>query len=138
MNLKWLKIGSILSLIWSLAGLGAYVAQANMDLAELARSDPYQAHMFAQMPPWAWTAYALAVWTELAGAVLLLAKRKASTALFAVSLVAVLIQFSYAFFLTDLLSVKGLGAAIFPIIIIVLAVAQLWLAFAASRSGLLR
>lgn len=138
LNERTLRVGGILSLLWSLMGIAAYVMQARMDLNQLAKSDPYQAHMFAQMPHWAWTAYAVAVWTELAGSILLLMRRRAAVWLFAVSLIAVLVQFGYAFTMTDLIAVKGSGAAVFPIIIIAVAILQTGFARAANASGLMK
>ncbi|MBB6123098.1 sugar transporter [Sphingobium subterraneum] len=129
---------AIAFLIWSLMGIAAYLTQVTMDTAELARSDPYQAHMFEQMPHWAWAAYAIAVWSELAGSFALLARRAWATPLYLISLVAVLIQFSYAFVLTDLIAVKGLGAAVFPVVIIVIGLAQWLFAHAAGAKGLFR
>jgi hypothetical protein len=135
---RWFKPVSVLLLLWSLTGIAAYLAQVTMNMAELAKSDPYQAHMFEQMPQWAWSAYAIAVWSELLGAIALLFKRKWATPLFLISLLAVLVQFSYAFTMTDLLAVKGLGAAIFPVVIVVIGLAQWLFARSAQAKGLLR
>lgn len=119
-----LLVVAILSLLWNMAGIGAYLSQVMMNPAELAKTDPYQAHMFAQMPKWAWSAYAIAVWSGLLGAIALLFKRSLAVTLILTSLIAVLVQFSYALVMTDLIAVKGWVAAVFPAIIIVLALAQ--------------
>lgn len=119
-----LLVVAVLSLIWNLAGIGAYLSQVMMNPAELAKTDPYQAHMFMQMPKWAWTAYAIAVWSGLLGAIALLFKRSLAVTLFLISLIAVLVQFSYGLMMTDLIAVKGWVAAIFPAVIIALALAQ--------------
>jgi hypothetical protein len=131
------RIVPILFLIWNCIGIAAYVMQSRMDLATLARQDPYQAHMFAQMPHWAWAAYAIAVFSAFGASLLLVMRRRHAPWLYAMSLIAVLIQFSYAFFLTDLIAVKGFGAAIFPIVIIALAAVQWLYARGMARKGLL-
>ena len=111
-------------LIWNLIGVAALGTQWNMDLDELAMQDPYQAEMFAQMPTWAWAAYAIAVSSGFIGALLLVFGKKLCIAFFLLSLTAVLVQFGYAFLMTDLLAVKGVMAAAFPAVIIVLAIVQ--------------
>lgn len=114
--------GLLLLLVWNLIGVGFFFYQATMDLYRLAAVDPYQAHMFATMPLWAWVGYAVGVFAGTAGAVLLLRHRRLATWLFAVSLLGILVQFGRAFLLTDLLEVKGWGSAAFPAFIIAVAV----------------
>lgn len=108
-------------LFWSLMGDAAYLMQVSADLDELAKTDPYTADAFRQMPTWAWAAYAVAVWVGTAGAIALLMRRKVAWGLFAISLAAVIVQFGWSFLGTDLLAVKGLGAAIFPLFIAAIA-----------------
>lgn len=129
---------AILFLLWGLMGIGAFLAQYTADLAPLAKSDPYQARIWSNMPLWAWLAYAIAVACGLGAAICLLLRRKLAVVLALLSLVAVLIQFAYTFFLTDVLAVRGPGAAAFPLLIILLAIAQLWLARSWSKRGVLR
>lgn len=116
-------IGLIL-LGWNLMGLAAFILQYSADLATLAKDDPYTARIFAQMPGWAWTAYAVAVGGGTMGATLLLMRKAAAVGLFLLSLISVIVQFGYSFLGTDLLAVKSATAAIFPAIILAIAVAQ--------------
>ena len=124
--------------LWSLAGLAAFVMQWTMDLAELARADPYQAEAFRNMPAWVWTAYAIAVVAAVLGALLLLLRRKGAVVFSAVELVAVIVQFGYTLGATDLVEKKGLGAAAsFPLVIFLLALLQLLYARWMASKGLL-
>ena len=116
-------IGLIL-LGWNLMGLAAFILQYSADLATLAKDDPYTARIFVQMPGWAWTAYAVAVGGGTMGATLLLMRKAAAVGLFLLSLISVIVQFGYSFLGTDLLAVKSATAAIFPAIILAIAVAQ--------------
>ncbi|RVT40116.1 sugar transporter [Sphingobium algorifonticola] len=116
---------AVLALLWNIMGDAAYLMQVTMDLDALARTDPYQARLFAEMPVWVWSAYAVAVWVGTCAAVCLLLRRAIAVFLYAVSLAAVLIQFGYSFGATDLLAVKGVSAAIFPAVIILLTAAQM-------------
>lgn len=132
----WIVAG--LLLVWALIGDGAYLGQVTADLDELAKTDPSAAKAFATMPAWAWAAYAIAVWVATGAAIALLLRRKLAVPLYAVSMVAVLAQFGWTFFGTDLLADKGLGAAIFPLLIIAIAVFSLWYARRKKHEGVLR
>ncbi|GAY22037.1 hypothetical protein SFOMI_2591 [Sphingobium fuliginis] len=114
----------ILLLLWNLTGVAAFIMQYGADLGQLAKTDPYSARIFASMPGWAWTAYAVAVGAGTLGALLLLLRKAAAAPLFLLSILAVVVQFGYSFIHTDLLAVKGPTAAIFPAIILIIALFQ--------------
>jgi hypothetical protein len=127
-----------LSLLWSLSGVGAFISQHGMDTAELAKTDPYTAKIFAQMPRWTWAAYAIAVGAGTLGAIALLLKRAWAAPLFALSVIAVIVQFGYTFLGTDMLTVKGPTTAIFPAVILILAIAQFLFARTMVSQGVLK
>jgi len=129
---------AIIFLLWSLMGIAAFLAQSTADLTELAKSDPYQAQIWSKMPLWAWIAYGVAVACGLGSAIYLLLRSKKAVPLSIVSVVAVLVQFAYTFFMTDILAVKGPAAAAFPVLIILMSVAQLWLAKNWLKRGTLK
>lgn len=129
---------ALLSLAWNLMGDAAYIVQVTADLGKRAQTDPYQARLFAQLPAYVWTAYAVAVWGGTVAAVALLLRRAIASPLFALSLVAVIVQFSHIFLNTDILAVKGWSAAIFPAVILILAVAQFLFARTMVVRGVLR
>lgn len=116
-------IGLIL-LLWNLMGVAAFIMQYSADLTALAKTDPYTASIFAAMPDWAWIAYATAVGAGTLGAILLLLRKTAAVPLFLLSIVGVIVQFGYSFIQTDLLAVKGVSAAIFPAVILIVALFQ--------------
>ncbi|ANI78941.1 MULTISPECIES: sugar transporter [Sphingobium] len=125
-------------LIWNLIGVAAFILQYTADLAALAKSDPYTARIFAGMPGWAWAAYAVAVGAGTLGATMLLMRKRVAVPLFALSVIGVVVQFGYSFLGTDLLAVKGAGAAAFPAVILVIAVGQLLYAQGLQAKGVLR
>jgi len=129
---------AIALLLWNLTGVAAFIMQFTMDYAELAKTDPYTARMMTTMPGWLWGVYAVAVGAGVLGALLLLARRAAAAALFALSLAAVIVQFGHALALTDLIAVKGWSAAAFPAFIILMAVVQYGYARAQVGQGVLR
>lgn len=129
---KWI---AILLLAWNLIGVAALVSQATMDFEALARTDPYQAQMFLTMPSWAWAAYGIAVIASVIGSVALLLRKAIAVRMFALSLVAMLAQFGRTFLATDLIAVKGWGAAAFPAFIVALGLFALWFAWRMKSEG---
>jgi hypothetical protein len=134
----WFWAAAIVALLWELAGCYAYLTQISMDAADLAKLPAGQAEMWRTMPIWAKCAYAVAVWVGLTGAIALLMRRRWAREAFAVSLLAVLVQFGWAFLGTPMLRTLGLSAAGFPILIILAAAVLFWFAGWATRRGWLR
>ncbi|MBB5986099.1 sugar transporter [Sphingobium lignivorans] len=129
---------AILFLLWNLLGCAAFVMQSTMDLDALAATDPVQAQIWATMPAWAWAAYLVAVAAGTLGAIALLMRSRLAVLLSLLCVAAVLVQFGYAFLGTDLLALKGPSSAIFPAIIVLLAIAQWIYARWLRRRGALR
>lgn len=134
--MRWFRTIAILLLLWSLAGVAAFVMQLRSDPADL--GDPATAQAFASMPTWVWLAYAMAVFAGMAGAVALLLRRKIARPLFATSLMAVVLQFGWTVFGFGLLDYKGVDALIFPAVIIGVALFALVHARARVRDRTLR
>lgn len=124
---------TILILLWNLAGLVSFATQVTADPATL--GDPATARAFATMPAWAWTAYAIAVLSGTAGAVALLMQRRVSWILFAVSAMAVVVQFGWTIFGFGLLTYKGPEAFVFPALILIVAIASAGYARRRARAG---
>ena len=129
---------STLLLAWAIIGDMAYLAQVTADLDALARTDPVSASAFRAMPQWVWAAYAIAVWAGTAGAVSLLLRRRWAAPLYAISLAAVVVQFAWTFTATPLLTAKGFGVAVFPLVIVAIGIFSLWWARTNAKSGVLR
>ncbi|CAN5377937.1 hypothetical protein BH10PSE13_BH10PSE13_13400 [soil metagenome] len=126
---------AIILLVWSIIGIGAFVAQATQDLDVLAKKDAYQAHLFAAMPGWAWAAYAVAIFAGFAGSVALILRSRWAVPLYWLSLAGIVIQFGRTFLMTDIIAVRGWGTAIFPAVITAIALFQIWLASKLRRGG---
>lgn len=125
-------------LIWNLIGVAAFIMQYTADLGAMARSDPYTARIFAQMPVWAWVAYGVAVGTGTLGATMMLMRKALAVPLFGLSVIGVVAQFGYSFLGTDMLAVKGASTTIFPAVILAIAVGQLFYAQRLSAKDVLR
>ncbi|KQM98804.1 MULTISPECIES: hypothetical protein [unclassified Sphingomonas] len=131
----WFRFVGLLLVLWGLAGIFAFYSHAMMSDAALAALPDYDRRMYLVRPGWFDWIYAAATWGGLIGALLLLARRRQAAAAFAVSLLAVAVQFAWVFAATDLIAVKGAGATLpFPLVIFAIALAQLALA----RHGIVR
>ena len=129
---------AVILLLWNMIGMAAFIMQYTADLSALARTDPYTARIFAQMPGWVWIAYAVAVGAGTLGAILLLLRKAAAVWPFLASVIAIVVQFGYSFLGTDMLAVKGPTTMIFPAVILLIAVAQLLYARSLAAKGVLR
>lgn len=130
-------VAGILTL-WALIGCYAYLSQVTMGPAELAQLPAQQREIWAMMPAWVIGAYAIAVWSALAGAICLLLRLAFARSAYGVSLVAVVVQFGWTFAATPILSIMGASAAAFPIFIAVVGAASVWFANLARGRGWLR
>jgi hypothetical protein len=135
---RWYWIVAILALLWEAAGCYAYLTQISMDAADLARQPPAQAELWRTMPVWVKAVYAIAVWVGASGAIGLLMRQRWAREAFAVSLLAVVVQFGWVYLATPALSSLGLASAGFPALIILVAAVLFWFAGWAIRRGWLR
>lgn len=130
---------AVLFLLWNFAGDAAFVMQWNLDPTELAKTDPYQAKTFAEMPGWAWASYAIAVVAGTLSGLCLVLRRRAATILAGIEVIAVLIQFGYTLFGTDLLAHKSVTETVpLPAAIILIAILQLFYARWLAGKAVLR
>ncbi len=132
---SWFWIGAVLALLWECAGCFMYVTQVTTDPASLPID---QRAIWAATPPWIVGAYAIAVWVGLAGAVLLLMRRKLAVPLLLVSLIAVVVQFGGVLLVPALREVTPDSAYTFPIVIFVVCYGIFMLSRHAHKQGWLR
>lgn len=133
---RWYWVVAILVLIWSLIGVMAFIFDPGSNEAALAEMSDAQRALFAQRPGWIYVIYGLAVFASLAGAVGLTIRRRFSLAAFTLSLVLVIVQFSYVLFVLDAIGRLGLvEAAAFPLVVVLIGIFCLWLALHARSHG---
>lgn len=123
----WFWAVAAVAVAWEAFGCYIYLTQSLT--AEGAREGGY-----AAMASWQWGVFAVAVWSGLLGAILLLLRNRWASALLLVSLLAAAFQYGYAAY-------QGtLAASDRPMAAIILAMAVLLVVFAglARRRGWLR
>lgn len=135
----WFWILAGLLLVWNIMGCVSWLMDVFMTEEMMAQLPAEQQALYTERPEWIVPVYALAVFAALAGSVLLLMRNKLAIPLYAVSLVAVVIQFGYVLFVMDAIGTLGfVQAAAFPIFIFVAGVFELWFSFMAKGKSWLR
>ena len=131
---KWFLWVGILFLLWNLMGVGAFFSQWTMSDADIAALPQIQRDLWVSMPVWAWAAYAIGVGVGTLGAIGLLLRKWWAPLAFALSLIAVLVQFSYPFLFAQQAQ-ADMAMLAFPIFIVVMAIIQWQLSRAWQRKG---
>ncbi len=126
---------SIGALLWNLVGVFTYIMSVTLSPETLSAMPESEQALYTDIPAWATSAYAIAVFGGTLASIALLLRRSWAIYAFWVSLLAILVQMGHAFFLTALLDVRGAGAAVLPIVIIVIAVALLWYTHTVKQRG---
>ena len=132
----WLVAGA--ALIWNLFGFSIYYMTVSITEQQmLARFSPEQIVYMENIPIWVTSAFAIAVTAGVIASVLLLLRKALALPVFIVSLVAILIQHTYSFIVTDVVAVLGvlqayIAGTVFGITVL-LVLYSLW----ARKRGLL-
>lgn len=122
----WFWVASVIAVIWNGMGINAYLAQAYMTPEKLATLPEADQAMYAiEYPAWVTGAFAIAVFGGTIGSILLLLRKKLAYSVLVVSLVGILAQMTFAFFMSDSTAV---GGVVMPIMIILIGVALVYLA----------
>ena len=119
----WLVAG--LALLFEGIGCYAYLLEVMRTPADIASLPLDQRRLIEATPWWVTAAYAVAVWSGLAGAVLLLLRRRLAVGALLLSLIGVVVQFGGIFLVPELRSTIPSDQLLGPIIIFVIAYA-LW------------
>jgi len=98
---------SILAIIWNLIGVIVYLGQAYMTDDMKALMTEEQLAIIENSPIWATAAFAIAVWFGLLGSILLTLRKKLSKSVLYISLLGVIVQLIYNFFMSNAIEVYG-------------------------------
>lgn len=130
----WFWIVSILALLWNLMGVMSYLEQAYMTDEIKAQYTADQLTLMEGIPAWVTAAFAIAVWGGLLGCIALLFRKKWAKPVLMVSLIAILIQMGYSFFMTNAVEIYGpIPGVIIPLLVIIIAIALVQFARIAEK-----
>ena len=139
-----LWIVGILSLLWNCFGAYDYTMTRTRGAEYIATTMPGVDANAAlawinSMPPYAQIGWGLGVWLGLVGALLLLMRSRWAVWSFGISLLGAILSLGYQLLLAKPLpGMEGPMSKVMPIVIIALAVFQLWYAQREAKAGVLR
>ncbi|MFL0352560.1 hypothetical protein [Xanthomarina sp. GH4-25] len=116
----WFWIVGVVALIWNLMGVMAYIGQAYMTDADLASLPEAEQALYANYPAWATAAFAIAVFGGSIASIALLLRKKLAKTLYVISLLGIVVQMIYNFFISEAMDVYGPGGMIMPVMIIII------------------
>ena len=131
----WFRVAAIGALLWELLGCALYLIRMTTDPASLPIDERA---IFNATPTWVLAAFALAVWIGLAGAVLLVMRRRLAQPLLLVSLLALVVQNSSLLLDPELRNLVASDQLLVPFLIVVVSYSIWHLAWQAQKSGWLR
>lgn len=127
----------IVALLWNMIGVGTYLMSVMVSPETLGAMPDAERALYTDIPVWATSAYAIAVWGGALACALLLMRKALAVPLFIVSLIALLVQMGHGLFLTDLLEVRGATAAIMPLLIVGVGAYLVWFSRDARLKGVI-
>ena len=116
----WFWIIAVVALLWNLMGVGAYIDEAFMTDDVMAVLPQNVQEGYANRPAWVTGAFAIAVFAGTLGCIALLIRKKWAVQLFLISLIGVLAQQTYNFFLQEYVPLDGVNM-VMPILIVIVA-----------------
>lgn len=132
---RWFKPVAIVALLWNLLGCFAYLSDVMVTPEDVAKMSAAQQALYASRPAWALGATALAVWGGALGCVGLIVRKRWSRPLLLVSLAGVIVQDTALFVLTAAVSQAGPAVLVLQGLVVVIAVALVFLGRRADVEG---
>ena len=127
----WFWIISILSLFWFFLDMAGFYSRVFM-LDQIADKMPAaQLVLYKAIPSWVNVIYGLKVFGGIMGSLALLSKKKWAFIMFMISIMGVLSQTVYVWFISDAVEVMGRPAIVMPIVGIMIGVVMVVLSRAA-------
>lgn len=133
-----LWVVGVAALLWNLIGVAAFAMQLAMPAEALEAMPPEQRAIYEATPPWLYVFYGVATIGGVLGSLGLLLRRRWAVPVYLVALVGLVLQVVSSFAVTPAWSVGGAAYLVFPVLLVVIAIA-LWLfARRLSAAGVLR
>ena len=132
------RLVAVLAVLWNLAGVASFWFHLTATPETVASWPPEQQAVFEAMPRWLFVPFAAATLGGLLGSIGLLLRRRWSVPVLALSLFAIVVQFTSNYLTTPLWEMMGARGAIFPVVIARVGLFLWWYARLAARRGCLR
>ena len=131
----WFNGAVYAAIAWNLIGVMQYLAHVSTTPEQLAAMPMAQRDLLMAMPAWVDAAFAIAVFAGTIGSILLLMKKAWALHLFLLSMLGILVQNYYSFFMSDALSVMGAAAVAIPAVVFTIGVLLIWFSLVAKKNA---
>ena len=131
----WYRVIAAVALLWNLLGCTFFAMEIFAQEAMIESMTQEQKEWARSIPGWIYFVYGLAVSSGVAGSIGLFMRKGWTIVMFAICLVAVIVQMFYTMIIGGGLKVMGPSGAVMPLVVVVLAAALSWFSwFARSRN----
>ena len=131
----WYWVIAAVALLWNLLGCAFFAMEFFAQEAMMESMTEAQKEWARSIPGWIYFVYGLAVSTGVAGSIGLFMRKGWTIAMFAICLVAVIVQMVYTMIIGGGIQAMGPTGLVMPALVIAIAAALLWFSrFARSRS----
>ena len=131
----WFRVVAVAGLLWELFGVAMYLMHVGILPNDTSRMSEAEQSLMASSPTFVTALFAIGVFAGAIGALGLVMRRRWARPVLIVSLVAVVLQFGSWLLLTDAIAVVGPTVFVMPLIIVLVALALVWLAGMAGQRG---
>lgn len=129
---------AIIAFVWNLMGVLSYVARQFMTEDDIKMLPSEQQDYLNTIPAWATAAFAIAVWFGLLGAIALLMRKKLAYPLFIISLLGIIVQQYYDFFVYDNAMAYGTVGIVQGLVVFIAAIFLIWYSRKCTAEGILK
>lgn len=134
---RWYWVIAALAIVWNLLGCTFFAMELFAQEALMESMTEAQKEWARSIPGWIYVVYGLAVSTGVAGSIGLFMRKGWTVAMYAICLVAVIVQMGYTMVIAGGLQAMGPSGAVMPSLVVGFAAALLWFSrFAGSRNWL--
>lgn len=131
----WYWVVAVVALLWNLLGCAFFGMELFAQEAFLESMTEAQKQWVRSIPSWTYFVYGVAVATGVAGSIGLFLRKSWATIMFAICLVAVIVQMVYTMLIGGGLQVSGPSGLVMPGVVIGIAAALLWFSRLARSRG---
>ena len=123
------------AIAWNIIGVLQFIAHITISNEQLLEMPVEQALLISQMPDWVNVAFGVAVAFGLLGSIALFMKKALALHLFLVSMLGILTQNYYSFFMSDSVDVLGPAAIAVPAMVFTIGLLLIWLSLKGKNNG---
>jgi hypothetical protein len=131
----WYWVIAAVALLWNLLGCVFFAMELFAQEAFMESMTEPQKAWVRSIPGWIYFVYGVVVTTGVVGSVGLFLRKNWATVMFAICLVAVIVQMGYTMIIGGGLKVSGPSGLVMPAVVIVIAAALLWFSWFARNRG---